>query len=71
MANNDICGNFSAEYGGGLSAYGYSPNGQIHDNRIYFNRSYDEGGGVIIAGELPTDPNANYGTPNGRKAQDR
>jgi hypothetical protein len=28
----------------------------IHDNRITFNRSYDEGGGVIVAGELPVDP---------------
>ena len=27
-------------------------NGAIHNNRIYFNRSYDEGGGIIIAGEL-------------------
>ena len=67
MAGNDICGNFSAEYGGGLSAYGLSPNGKIHDNRIYLNRSYDEGGGVMIAGALAVDPTANYGTTNGAK----
>jgi hypothetical protein len=56
VAYNDICGCFSAEYGGGISHYGLSPNGKIHHNRIYFNRSYDEGGGVMIAGELPADP---------------
>ena len=56
VARNDVCGNFSAEYGGGISALGFSPNGRIHDNRIYFNRSYDEGGGIMIAGELPANP---------------
>ena len=54
--HNDLCGNFSAEYGGAISHYGLSPNGAIHDNRIYFNQSYDEGGGIMIAGELPTPP---------------
>jgi uncharacterized repeat protein (TIGR01451 family) len=67
VANNDLCGNFSAEYGGAISHFGYSPNGLIHDNRIYFNRSYDEGAGIMIAGELPVNPNANYGTNNGPK----
>lgn len=57
IANNDLCGNFSAEYGGAISHFGYSPNGKIHDNRIFFNRSYDEGAGIMIAGELPADPN--------------
>ncbi|MEK7328546.1 MAG: hypothetical protein AAB217_25140, partial [Chloroflexota bacterium] len=52
IANNDLCGNFSAEYGGAISHYGRSPNGAIHDNRIYFNQSYDEGGGIMIAGSL-------------------
>ena len=56
IAGNDVCGNFSAEYGGGISHYGLSPNGSIHDNRIYFNRAYDEAGGIMIAGELPADP---------------
>ena len=56
MAGNDVCGNFSAEYGGGITVYGLSPNGKIHNNRIYFNRSYDEGGGMMIAGELPAAP---------------
>ncbi len=55
IAENDICGNFSAEYGGGISHYGRSsvggPVARIHDNRIWLNRSYDEGGGIIVAGE--------------------
>ena len=38
-----------------VSAVGYSPNGTIHDNRIYFNRSFDEGGGIMIAGALPAN----------------
>ena len=28
VADNDICGNFSLEYGGGVSVYGLSPNGE-------------------------------------------
>ncbi|MDX6570802.1 MAG: large repetitive protein, partial [Gaiellales bacterium] len=59
--HNDLCGNFSAEYGGAMSHYGLSgANGsavdRIDHNRIYLNRSYDEGGGVTIAGELPANP---------------
>ena len=59
IAGNDLCGNFSAEYGGAISHFGRSDaNGgtvdSIHDNRIYFNGSYDEGGGVLIAGEPAT-----------------
>jgi uncharacterized repeat protein (TIGR01451 family) len=74
--HNDLCGNFSAEYGGAISHFGLSNStgsgsnvkvSSIHDNRIYFNRSYDEGAGVMIAGELPVDPNANYNTANGAK----
>lgn len=56
IAYNELCGNFSAEYGGAVSHYGYSPLGMINNNRIYFNRSYDEGGGIMIAGELPASP---------------
>jgi hypothetical protein len=58
VAYNHFCGNFSAEYGGAISHYGYSPNGKIHNNRIYFNRSYDEGGGIMIAGEMVLNPQA-------------
>ena len=54
---NAICGNHSAEYGGAVSAFGYnSQGGKITHNRIWFNASYDEGGGVMVAGELPALP---------------
>ena len=62
ITGNAICGNFSAEYGGAISAFGYnanggtSPGGSISKNRMWFNSSYDEGGGIMIAGELPADP---------------
>ena len=69
--HNDLCGNFSAEYGGAISHFGRS-NGttahvvsSIHDNRIYFNHSYDEGAGIMIAGELPANATANYNAPGG------
>jgi hypothetical protein len=55
--SNAICGNHSAEYGGAVSAFGYNASGgKITNNRIWFNASYDEGGGVMVAGELPADP---------------
>ncbi|MGZ4602231.1 MAG: hypothetical protein ACXV0U_01390, partial [Kineosporiaceae bacterium] len=57
VSNNDLCGNFSAEYGGALTQYGVSANGTIGRNRVYLNQSYDEGGGIIVAGEL--NPNLN------------
>src|SRR5206468_968978 len=69
VSNNAICGNFSAEYGGAISAFGYQVHGfqdtaagvpggggTIKGNRIWFNQSYDEGGGIFIAGELPSNP---------------
>ncbi len=64
VTNNAICGNFSAEYGGGVSVFGYQggPNdanpavGTISRNRVWFNASYDEGGGLFVAGELTADP---------------
>jgi hypothetical protein len=56
VSGNDICGNFSLEYGAGLSVYGLSPNGKIHHNRITLNNSNDEGGGIMIAGQLPANP---------------
>ena len=57
--HNDICGNFSAEYGGGISHFGLSGGGTvvgaIHDNRIWFNGSYDEGAGIMVGGELTSN----------------
>lgn len=62
VRHNAICGNFSAEYGGALTAFGYMSNpagsngGTIAGNTIWFNSSYDEGGAVMLAGELPATP---------------
>ena len=46
-----------------MTAFGYQSNGSApptaarsSGNRIWFNSSYDEGGAVMVAGELPTDP---------------
>ncbi len=50
--HNVVCGNYSAEYGGGISNFGFS-SGSIHDNQILYNYAFDEGGGVMIAGEQP------------------
>jgi uncharacterized repeat protein (TIGR01451 family) len=57
VTGNDFCGNFSAEYGGAISHYGLSAGGKITKNRIYYNQSYDEGGGIMIAGALPAANN--------------
>jgi hypothetical protein len=64
VVHNAICGNHSSEYGGAVSAFGYqeaavgtsSKGGTISNNRMWFNSSYDEGGAVMIAGELPPTP---------------
>ena len=64
VTHNAICGNHSSEYGGAISAFGYqegatgttSKGGTVNKNRIWFNSSYDEGGGIMIAGELPATP---------------
>ena len=58
VTENAICGNFSAEYGGAATAFGYQGNtgGVFRSNRIWFNGSYDEGGGIMVAGELPPRP---------------
>lgn len=64
VENNALCGNFSAEYGGAVTAFGYQANpggstgGRITGNRVWFNASYDEGGGIMIAGELPATATA-------------
>ena len=39
-----------------VSHYGLSDGGQITFNRVYLNQSYDEGGGVMVAGELNPEP---------------
>ena len=68
--HNDLCGNFSAEYGGAIGHFGRSlgttahPANNINNNRLWFNQSYDEGGAVMVAGELSsnlTDPSTGSG----------
>ncbi len=62
--HNVICGNYSAEYGGGISHFGFS-SGSIRDNDILFNNAFDEGGGIMIAGELSNNPGeVSIGTGN-------
>ncbi len=72
VTGNDFCGNFSAEYGGAISHYGASAGGSISKNRIYYNQGYDEGGAIMVAGNLPPNNNAlslgaggSYGTVSG------
>lgn len=50
--DNVICANYSNQYGGGVAHVGLSRDGWIRRNRIFSNQSFDEGGGVIISGEL-------------------
>jgi SdrD B-like domain len=54
--NNVVCGNLSAEYGAGISHFGYSPGGEIDHNKIMLNQAIDEGGGIMMAGEPPINP---------------
>ena len=59
VSYNAICGNHSSEYGGALTAFGFqgaTSTNSISHNRIWFNGSYDEGGGIMLAGELPSSP---------------
>ncbi|WP_248958796.1 hypothetical protein [Sphaerisporangium perillae] len=53
VASSVICGNFSFEYGAGISHWGLSPGGSIHDNQIYYNDSVTSGAAISIAQELP------------------
>jgi len=48
-----LCANYSVEYGAGISHWGLSPNSSIHDNKIYFNDSFDSGAGIALQSEVP------------------
>ncbi|MFN8456770.1 MAG: IPT/TIG domain-containing protein [Anaerolineae bacterium] len=61
--HNIVCGNYSAEYGAGISNFGFS-SGSIHDNEIMFNNAFDEGGGIMIAGEDAVAPAISPGAGN-------
>jgi IPT/TIG domain-containing protein len=56
IEDNVICGNYSAEYGAGISHFGMS-SGVIRRNDILFNYAFDEGGGIMVAGEEPNNIN--------------
>ncbi len=49
--DNNVCGNFSAEYGGGLSHNGVST-GVIAGNVFENNEAFDEGGAIFIGSEV-------------------
>jgi hypothetical protein len=53
VASSIICSNFGVEYGAGISHWGLSPGGRIHDNQIYYNDAVDSGAGISIQTELP------------------
>ncbi|WP_426594685.1 hypothetical protein ACPPVS_03920 [Cellulomonas sp. McL0617] len=62
VANSIVCSNFSVNYGAGVSHIGLSPNGNIHDNQIYYNDAVDSGAGVAIESELPVAGGLGAGT---------
>ena len=53
IADSVFCSNFSVVYGAGISHWGRSPGGSIHDNKIYYNDAVDSGGGITISHETP------------------
>jgi large repetitive protein len=69
VANSIVCSNFGVEYGGGVSHWGLSPGGRIHDNQIYYNDAVDSGGGVSIQTEQPVG--GGLGTGSGAVDVDR
>jgi hypothetical protein len=65
-----FCSNFGVEYGAGISHWGLSPGGSIHDNKVYYNDAVDSGAGIAVQTELPRDadctsPNATITTCRG------
>jgi hypothetical protein len=66
---NYICGNFNLGDGAGIGHYGLSNNGVITNNLILFNQNFNQGqgangGGLLIAGELPAAATLTRGTGN-------
>ncbi len=64
---NFICGNYSSGDGGGIGHIGLSRNGNISNNWILFNQSYNQsstvsGGGLVIEGEPGTGTALTLGT---------
>ena len=66
---NFICGNYSQGDGGGVGHVGLSQNGDISNNSIIFNQSFNQssttnGGGLVIEGEPGAAGAATVGTGN-------
>ena len=58
VSENLVCGNFTTGDGGGIGHLGYSDGGDINNNRILFNQSFNQavavsGGGIFVGGEPP------------------
>ena len=65
--HNYICGNFSLGDGAGMGHFGLSDDGVIANNQILFNQNFNQGqgangGGLLIAGELPAATTLTLGT---------
>ena len=71
VANSTLCSNFGVEYGAGLSHWGLSPGGRIHDNKIIYNTAVDSGGGIAIESELPPATTPGLGDGSGAVDIDR
>jgi hypothetical protein len=70
VAGSIFCSNFGVEYGAGISHWGLSPGGSIHDNRVFYNDAVDSGAGIAVQTELPvgadcTSPDATITTCRG------
>jgi hypothetical protein len=69
VTGNWVCGNFSSANGGGIGHIGMSMNGNISKNVILFNESYasagsQNGGGLIVEGEVIAGAALTLGTGN-------
>jgi hypothetical protein len=67
--HNWICGNFSASDGGGIGHIGFSQGGQIANNQILFNQTFQQtssthGGGIMVVGEPAVAGTVSLGTGN-------
>ncbi len=69
IGSSVFCSNFGVEYGAGISHWGLSPGGKIHDNQVYYNDAVDSGAGVSIQTELPVG--GGLGTGSGPVDVDR
>lgn len=61
VTRNYICGNFTMGNGGGIGHLGRSNDGQIANNTVIFNQSFNQGlnvsgGGIFVGGQASLDP---------------